>query len=454
MNTVERGNSLELNLFKEFQRLIENDLFLSPAANCKVFRKKGYFSKDRQTNIIFDISIEISMPKAEDYSILILIECKNYSHSVPVDDVEEFFAKTQQISGANIKAIVGSTNGFQSGTVTYSKSKGIGLVRYFDDSDLKWVLNRSIDTSSPKHMAHAEIKSALTQPEFNCSQYNFYGAISDHFTTTINHFFLHLITNGEEHHSLEVRPMRPNSPFKVPFLQDEEFEDISHKIRSQIAYLDGAVSLDAICQLENRRSGLKVIFGATRTTFELDKQVLGKISFSSSEITIFESEHSDPSRLKFTLAHELGHYFLGHSKYINAEYCQETDFLNETTSEITNRGIKRLELQANVFASCLLLPRGPFLHDFHLLVKNLGLGNKGFGVLFLDNQQCNLESFYSITNALKEKYQVSREAITLRLVKLGVLRDCRRTEPPPISFNKIIPLLSSQNNNHEINGDY
>lgn len=440
MNTVERGNFLELNLFKEFHRLIENNLFLSPASNCKVFRKKGYFSRDRQTDIIFDISIEISMPGAESYSILMLIECKNYSHSVPVDDVEEFFAKTQQISGANIKAIVACTSGFQSGTFAYSKSKGIGLVRYFDDADLKWVLNRSMGASSPKHVTHAEIRDALTNIEFNGSQYNFYGEISDHFTTTINDFFLNLITEDEVNQLFKLRRIRPNAPFRVPFVHEEELEEISHRVRSQIAYIDGAVSLEEICQLENIRSGLKVIYGATRTDSEIEKQVLGKISFTSSEITIFESGHSDPSRLKFTLAHELGHHFLEHSKYINAEYCQETDFLNEAVPAIANRGIRRLELQANVFASCLLLPRDPFLKDFHLLVKRLELGNKGFGVLFLDNQQCNLENFYRITNALKDKYQVSRESIALRLVKLGVLRDCRRTESAGSSFDRPVRM--------------
>ena len=42
-----------------------------------------------------------------------LIECKNYSHAVPVDYAEEFFAKVQQVAAANVKAVIASTASFQ-----------------------------------------------------------------------------------------------------------------------------------------------------------------------------------------------------------------------------------------------------------------------------------------------------------------------------------------------------
>jgi len=73
--------------------------------------------------------------------MLIIIECKSYTHKVPVDDIEELYAKVQQVSGA--KAILVSSNSFQEGTFNFANSKSIGLLRYRSVSDLDWELTRS-----------------------------------------------------------------------------------------------------------------------------------------------------------------------------------------------------------------------------------------------------------------------------------------------------------------------
>ena len=86
-STTGKGNALELQIRDLFQREIDDDKFWVKKENCKVFWKKGYFSKDRGKEIIFDISIEIFLPGERNFSSLILIECKNYEHRVPVDDV-------------------------------------------------------------------------------------------------------------------------------------------------------------------------------------------------------------------------------------------------------------------------------------------------------------------------------------------------------------------------------
>ena len=78
--------------------------------------------------------------------MLCLIECKDYSRPVPVDDVEEFFAKVQQVAPAKAKAIVVSSNSFQSGALEFACSKGIGLLRMFPESEFKWVLHRSLSS--------------------------------------------------------------------------------------------------------------------------------------------------------------------------------------------------------------------------------------------------------------------------------------------------------------------
>jgi predicted helicase len=125
-STGQRGDAFERRMLEYFRAEIEADRFWAKKANCKVFWKKGYHSKDRNTEIVFDVSIELYLPGAKECSALVLIECKNYKDTVPVDQIEEFFAKVQQVAAANAKAVIASAAAFQTGTREFAKSKGIG----------------------------------------------------------------------------------------------------------------------------------------------------------------------------------------------------------------------------------------------------------------------------------------------------------------------------------------
>lgn len=90
MNSTALGTKLESQVFEFFESEVRGGRFMFIPDCCRVFRQKGYYSPKRGSNIVFDILIEVWLPGAENYSVLVLIECKNYSHSVPVDDLEEF----------------------------------------------------------------------------------------------------------------------------------------------------------------------------------------------------------------------------------------------------------------------------------------------------------------------------------------------------------------------------
>src|SRR5262245_5132829 len=143
MDTTRKGDSLETKIYDLLRSEIAAGRFWAKKQCCKLFRKKGYHSKDRGGDIVFDVAIEIYAPGAREYSLLVLVECKNYANAVPVDDAEEFFSKVQQVSGANVKAVLASTASFQSSARSFAKSKGMGLLRYFDKSNFKWELLRS-----------------------------------------------------------------------------------------------------------------------------------------------------------------------------------------------------------------------------------------------------------------------------------------------------------------------
>ncbi|MGZ0076649.1 restriction endonuclease [Methylomonas sp. YC3] len=198
MDTTKKGDKLEDQVFEVFESQIAEDCFFSKREFCKIFRKKGYYSKDREKNIIFDVSIEVTLPGQECYSLLFLIECKNYGHSVPVDDAEEFFTKIQQISGAGAKGIIVSTNSFQDGAFKFSRSKGIGLLRYFSKERLEWVLTRSPSSMASSSIASSERSNsyqALHDETFGSRYFDFYGCVNDTYTVSSNQFFFLFSSN-------------------------------------------------------------------------------------------------------------------------------------------------------------------------------------------------------------------------------------------------------------------
>lgn len=95
-------------------------------------------------------------------------------------------------------------------------------------------------------------------------------------------------------------------------------------------------------------------------------------------------------RQRFTIAHELGHFFLHPQKDTFVEF-------RDNEKNIA-RGVK--EIQANKFAAALLMPR-------KLLEKDI----KSFK---------NTDLTKTVISFLAEKYNVSEEAMTFRLMNLNL----------------------------------
>ena len=75
-----------------------------------------------------------------------------------------------------------------------------------------------------------------------------------------------------------------------------------------------------------------------------------------------------PSDRKFTLAHELGHHVLQHGEALTSERCQAEDIDDfDAIARMANRYVRRMEIQANRFASSLLLPTTQLIHDMSQL---------------------------------------------------------------------------------------
>lgn len=167
MNTVAKGNQFEDRVFQAIEtELLSERLGLLPKA-CNIFRKKKYYSKSRKANIEIDISIEVFLPDADKWSILWAIECKDYRGSLPVNDVEEFHAKIQQIAGDNVKATLILNGVLQKSAFEYCTSMGIGVARLLPDNQLCAIVRESESHYSPfpRKKIENEAMVALTNAE-------------------------------------------------------------------------------------------------------------------------------------------------------------------------------------------------------------------------------------------------------------------------------------------------
>lgn len=423
MNTVRRGDELEAAIFEFFSTQIDHGQFWAHKDYCKIFIQKGYYSRDREKDIIFDVSIEIYLPGQETYSVLVLIECKNYNHRVPVDDIEEFYAKVQQVSGVNIKGIVASTNAFQDGALRFSKSKGIGLLRYFEANNSEWVLTRSPSSIGRTVQAteRASINLALQQEDFVGKGFDCYCFFGSSFTNSTFEFFEQVITSELSEELVEsacsIRTAKPEPQTLVRYLDSSYIESKSELLLDSIGYFGGYVQDDKLSKFVSENYGLSLMLNA-----QLQEGVLGSIDFSKHEIKIDTTQCETKERARFTLAHELGHYILGHADYILRESCYDSH-LDEVRNDVSIRDIMRLEWQANQFASSLLLPKKQFVRAFLEQARTRGIHNRGFGALFVDDQYCNKELLNLVTLSLMKQFNVSKTVIIIRLKQLGIMHE-------------------------------
>jgi len=106
------------------------------------------------------------------------------------------------------------------------------------------------------------------------------------------------------------------------------------------------------------------------------------------------------------------------------EYCEEQDFKMDSDT-LSSLDIRRMEFQANYFASCLLLPRSTFVSTFYAAARQYGVQDRGFGKLYVDEQDCNQQSYYLVTSQLSSMYKVSRKVVEMRLKNLELMVDVR-----------------------------
>jgi len=175
MTTVEKGDAFENLVHQQFEQELRSEKLHVSSSTSTLFKKKSYFSRDRGKNIVFDLSIETWLPGAVEYSLLTLIECKDYSKAIPVDDVEEFHSKVRQVTGTNVKAIFVTNSSLQSGALQYARSNKIALVRLLPSNQIQWEMHYSLPNAFENTINANEFQKAFLNADHISKRGSFYG---------------------------------------------------------------------------------------------------------------------------------------------------------------------------------------------------------------------------------------------------------------------------------------
>src|SRR5437879_3700921 len=106
MSATTRGTDFEKQVFSYLEEELKAGRLYFVPKRSAIYHHKSYYSRDRNSNIIFDIAIEVTFPGMRTPSAYCLVECKDHDRKIQVDEVEAFFGKIQQVAAAAAKGII------------------------------------------------------------------------------------------------------------------------------------------------------------------------------------------------------------------------------------------------------------------------------------------------------------------------------------------------------------
>jgi hypothetical protein len=244
----------------------------------------------------------------------------------------------------------------------------------------------------------------------------------------------------------------------VSYVPDEAIEKDAQALLAEYAQARGVLIEPPVAIEDIIEKHLKIgiefddthrLFGVPRSGIGSDPDILGAIFFEKNRIVIDESLDPDANpakeaRYRYTAAHEIGHWRLHRGLFYKDP--TQTSLLdgNAPPSVIcrSSQAKSRIELQADLYASCVLMPRKlvfaawdeafpdrkqrvlqpsePLDHPFIEIARlDCRVGNARIS----ESDDRALDSF---AKPFAEKFLVSPIAMRIRLEKLGLLH---RTVP-------------------------
>lgn len=389
INTTKIGTDYENRVFKLFSSLLEADeLSFVSKKHSRIFQHKNYKCIGLNRVIDFDITIETYNPNysQQEWSSLVVIECKCLTHTVNISDLDEFETKMKKISESGIKGIMVTTKGFTRSTIEQAKNTHIALM-VLSEEQHNWIVSRDINKSEQQ----MQILQGFNRPGVVPTIY------SDNQFVSLYKFLNQINVSTTEQNVVDI-----------PWLSHEEIKNKANDLYNSCSITSNDVAGELLTQH----------FPDIRINFsDFAQGVLGALSFSDKIITLSNALVSDIHRKNFTLAHELGHLYL-HKPVLERYNNPLLDYEEGFVANLPDVIIKRMEIQANLFASYLLIPQIPFVNEVIRLFKEFSITT---GRLYLDHQPCNKRDVHAILRVISLKFNVSIEAAKMRLINEKLL---------------------------------
>lgn len=137
---------------------------------------------------------------------------------------------------------------------------------------------------------------------------------------------------------------------------------------------------------------------------------------NNSQVYIMINKNIDNlGRKNFTIAHELGHYFLCHNLHNNLGFCTNSDINQEDHHQKDP-----IEREANYFASCLLMPEEKVRNAFPIILENCS--RKKIKDFLIVKNDYTYGVWKLIRDELTKRYGVSEAALRYRLQQLKLAK--------------------------------
>lgn len=411
MNSTAKGNKLEDALFDyliDQQERGDRVYDLYPADLCKIRKKPKYNCPERKGPVEFDVVIEVYREGREAPHSYVVFECKNYKSGIPESRVTDFSDKMGRIFGHSVKGILVVSSRLQSGAENIARSRSMGIVK-FDETGVDVVADRRHQYA----FESAFVKSQIFEEGRRVKSLKFSAYFDGQFFSSIGH-----LLECFEHDAAD-KLSRGRDRMSVPYMSTEDIRAFATEILEGVGYKAGPVDLAEVCAAMS----LELNF-SRRNLFDEDGDlILGSANFDQNSIEI--NAHDNDFRERFTIGHEIGHFCLGHGSYLRSETVIERDLLVDVeVAESFN--FTRLELQANLFASEIILPDQVFRLAAEVGCRRLQMRDIGFGYVYVDDKPWNYQPYNELISDLSQYFRVSKQATEIRLKKLGIVNDQRR----------------------------